>query len=219
MKRTAILVLAMLLLVVPLTALAETMYVNTPNGGSVNLRVGPSADDEVLTSVGYGEPVQVIEMLLGSNWVNVSYNGYYGYISMRYLSDYPPSPVPTFVPAPTQRPTSAPTARPSKAPSPTAKPSGETTLEKALAQMFTGFTTTAYDVKVVPSTPTTYVNMRWAPSKSAPVRAQYWADSVLHVISTNGTWSEVYDEATNTYGFIMSNFLRPVAVGADGSDS
>lgn len=217
MKKTRVwvLALAVLMLALPIVAQAETMYVDTPNGGSVNLRIGPDANDEILTSVPYGQPVEVIEFLLGGSFVNVSYNGYYGYIALRYLSNYPPYPNPTFVPAPTVRPN--PNPRPTKAPNP--QPSGNT-LEKELAAMFKGFVSTDYEVYVVPSTPTTYVNMRWAPSKSAPVRAQYWANNTLRVLSENGSWSEVYDSTTGATGFIMSSFLKPAAVGVgNGSDS
>lgn len=208
MKRKTLAMLMVLLAVaLPLTALAQTMYINTSNGGSVNLRSGPSADEDILVSVPYGEAVDVIDMLFGSSWVNVNYNGYYGYISSRYLSDYPPpapGPLPTFVPAPTARP------------NPTKQPSGGgSSLEKTLSQMFAGFKTASYQAVVVPSTPSNYVNLRWAPSKSAPIRAQYWAGNTLQVLGDNGSWVEVYDTATNAHGYMMSTFVKPTGFGAD----
>lgn len=213
-KRMGAALMVLLMLAMPLTAMAETMYINTPNGGGVNLRNGPSTDDEILTSIAYGEPVNVIETLMGSSWVNIEYDGYYGYVSMRYLSNYPPTPgpLPTFVPRPIPTVMPLPTVRP------TQKPSGGSSLEKTLADMYKNFRAVDYEAVVVPSTPSTYVNLRWAPSKSAPVRAQYWANTTLYVFNDNGTWSEVYDAATNTNGYIMSMFLRPAVVGA-GADS
>lgn len=203
MKKSMGFVLAALLAVgMPLMALAETMYVNTPNGGSVNMRSGPSADDPVVTSIPYGAGVEILEYLYGSGWINAAYDGYYGYIASRYLTEYPPvpnPPWPTFAPAPTARP------------NPTH--SGNGSLEKTLAEMYKGFNVSSFDAVVVPSTPTTYVNLRWAPSKSAPVRAQYWAGSTLHVISENGSWAEVYDPVSSRYGFMMKNFLSPNGVG------
>lgn len=212
MKKTLALILAVLLLAcLPVLALADTMYVETPNGGSVNLRSGPSSDDDVMTSVGYGEPVEVIDVMAGSSWANVSYNGYYGFISLRYLSEYPPMPNPTFWPTFVPAPTQAPTRRPN----PTANPSGDA-VERALSQMFAGFQAANYTALVVPSTPTTYVNMRWAPSKSAPVRAQYWANSTLQVLGGNGSWFEVLDTVTNTHGFMMAGFLTPASIVVGG---
>lgn len=227
-KKLSMAIVCLLLVTMPMMALAEVMYVNTPNGGSVNLRSGPSADSDALTSVGYGEAVNLLDFLDGSAWANVSYNGYYGYIAWRYLSDYPPmpGPIPTYVPAPTYIPVPtyvpAPTTRPTSRPNPTAKPSGGgSSLENTLAQLFAGLVSTQYDATVVPSTPTTYVNLRWAPSKSAPVRAQYWAGSSLQVLSEGNGWSEVFDPLTNTHGFMMTSFLTPVnrVGGGSGSDS
>lgn len=215
-KRMGATLLTILMLALPLAALAETLYVNTPNGGSVNLREGPALDDAILTTVPYGAPVEVLEWLLGGSAVNVSYNGYFGYIQIRYLTEYQPAPNPdpwpTFVPAPTYRPVPAPTQTPS---------GGGTSLERQLAQMYAGFRTSSYEAIVVPSTPSNFVNLRWAPSKSAPVRAQYWANDILEVLNDNGTWAEVHDPRTNTYGYIMSGFLKPNGLGIlnAGSDS
>lgn len=222
MKKSYLLVTACLMLALalsPMTALAETMYVDTSNGGAVNMREGPSTDDNVVTSVGYGEPVEVLEWLLGGPWVHVNYNGYYGYIMARYLSQNPPGPMPGPLPWPTMNPVPAPTVRPTARPNPNPKPSNNT-LEKTLSDMFAAFHTVQYQAVVVPSTPTTYVNMRWAPSKSAPVRSQYWAGTILEVLTENGTWSEVRDPNTGFHGFLMTNFLSPAGEGAvGGSDS
>ena len=50
--------------------------------------------------------------------------------------------------------------------------------------------------------------MRWAPSKSAEVQRIYYADSILQVLATNGTWSQVYDELTDECGFMMNAYLN-----------
>lgn len=227
-KKTSLLIaLCLVIALVPMVAMAETMYVDTPNGGNLTMRTGPSTDYDAMTSIPYGAPVQIIEYLMGGSFVNVSYNGYYGYVMLRYLSEYQPMPgpvypteapmpgpvYPTYAPNPTARPTVKPTAKP------TSKPSNNTSnLEKTLSEMFAGFTPTSYEAVVKPSTPTTYVNLRWAPSKSGPVRTQYWAGTQLKVLSDNGTWSEVYDAATGIHGYMMNTFLQPVSYGA-GSDS
>lgn len=212
MKKSYLLVaLCLLLALSPLTAMAETMYVVTPNGGGVNMREGPSTDYDVVTSVGFGEAVELLDMMPGSSWATVNYNGYYGYILIRYLSDYiPPVPAPTYWPTYQPYPTPRPTSRPNPKPNP--KPN-DGSLERTLSNMFAGFVSNKYDVIVVPSTPTTYVNLRWAPSKSAPVRSQYWAGTSLQVLSQNGEWSEVYDPQTGMHGFMMTSFLTPGGVG------
>lgn len=195
-KILSLMLCLMVLFLMPLAAMAETRYVVTSNGSGVHLRSGPSTDDDVLETVGYGQPVELLEMMPGSPWANVSHNGYYGYMMLRFLSDTKPTPNPDPVPNPTR------------------KPSGDIDLTK----LFSGFRPIQYDAVVVPSTPTTFVNMRWAPTKGAPVRAQYYAGAVLQVKSSNGTWSEVYDAERDMNGFMMSNFLRPANVG-DGMGS
>lgn len=127
-----------------------------------------------------------------------------------YVPTNPPAPtyVPTNPPAPTYAPTAPP--YPNPPPNPIPYPDGgETYLEAALSEIFSGFATTGYGALVVPSTPSTYVNLRWAPTESAPVRAQYWAGATLTVLTQNGTWSEVFDYETSTHGFMMSEFLTP----------
>lgn len=215
MKKVVGLILAVCMLaLVPMLALAETMYVNTPNGGGVNVRSGPSADYDAIGYAAFGEAVDVLEVVFGSSFVNVNANGVYGYIALRYLSyDRPmPGPLPTYVPAPTKHP------NPTQRPSPTKQPSGGSSLEKTLASMFAGFQAKGYEAVVVPSTPTNFVNLRWGPSKSAPVRSQYWAGNTVQVISENGEWAEVYDATNNVHGFMMKRFLKPSTLGS-GSDS
>lgn len=198
-KNLPLALLCLLLALTPALAMAETMYVTSNNGGNVNLRSGPSTDDDVVISVAFGQPVEVIEMMPGSPWVNVNYNGNFGYIMMRYLSYEQPVPPPV------------PNPNPGPAPKPNPNPADANA--KYLKELFGGFQSAGFDAVVVPSTPTTYVNLRWAPTQSAPVRSQYWAGTVLRVISQNAAWSEVYDPQTGTYGYMMSRFLRPVQYG------
>lgn len=197
MKKTISLMLCLLVLfLAPVAALAETMYVKTESGTGVHLRTGPSTDYDIMETVPYGAAVEVVEMLYGSAWVNVAHNGNYGYMMMRYLSYDKPTP----------------------APSPTKKPSGgggggSSSEEAMMKRVFSGFNESRYEAVVVPSTPSGFVNLRWAPTKSAPVRSQYWAGGILQVKARNSEWSEVYDPATDMHGFMMTYFLTPTNVG------
>lgn len=119
-----------------------------------------------------------------NSWAYVTYNGYEGFSMSRYFSSTKPSPKP----------------------SPTKTP--------ANTNMFKNFTKTDYYVTVRPSTPASFVNMRWAPSKTQSIIGTYYAGYTLHVISENGTWAQVYDDATETCGFMMRSFLTVTAVGA-----
>ncbi|MDD2648104.1 MAG: SH3 domain-containing protein [Eubacteriales bacterium] len=65
-----------------------------------------------------------------------------------------------------------------------------------------------YYATVTPSTPTGYVNLRWAPSKSTEIHGRYHQGSTLRVIAENDSWAQVLDEATMTCGYMLKNFLR-----------
>lgn len=77
-----------------------------------------------------------------------------------------------------------------------------------LTSMFTGFSPTYYMATVTPTSAAGFVNMRWAPSMSAPVRNIYYYGSSLLVIAQNGTWAQVLDQNTHTCGFMMLSFMN-----------
>ena len=78
---------------------------------------------------------------------------------------------------------------------------------------FKDFKSTYYLASVKPSTPSGYVNMRWAPSKSTAVHDIYYSGSTLQVIAESKTWSQVYDTQKNICGFMMKEFLVPLSFG------
>ena len=157
------------------------LYVNTANGKSLNLRARPSTDGEILTSLPNGTSVTLF-WYEDSAWAYVAYRSYYGFCMIRHLSEQPGSTA-AAAPAP-----SAADTDPSK--------------------MYDHFKMVNYSVSVKPSNPTGFVNMRWAPSKAADVQCIYYANTVLRVLATNGTWSQVYDTQTNQCGFMMNAYLN-----------
>ena len=80
---------------------------------------------------------------------------------------------------------------------------------------FKDFKSTYYLASVKPSTPSGYVNMRWAPSKSTAVHDIYYSGSTLQVIAESKTWCQVYDTQKNICGFMMKEFLVPLSFGLE----
>lgn len=80
---------------------------------------------------------------------------------------------------------------------------------------FKDFKSTYYLASVKPSTPSGYVNMRWAPSKSTAVHDIYYSGFTLQVIAESKTWCQVYDTQKNICGFMMKEFLVPLSVGLE----
>ena len=196
MKKRVLCVLVLVLMLtslIPLmsaSALIGPQYVSTSNGKGVHMRTGPSKNNEVIITIPYGAQVDSYEYY-NNSWGYVSYNGYYGYCMSRYFSSTKPSYNPS--------------------PSPTKKPSGG----GSSSLNFKNFVKTNYYVTVRPSTPSGFVNLRWAPSKADAIQGTYYAGYALHVLAQDGTWAQVYDEQTDTCGFMMRSFLSETAVGAE----
>ncbi|MFH1512723.1 MAG: SH3 domain-containing protein [Bacillota bacterium] len=164
-----------------------TMYVYTSNGKSLNLREEPSTNAKVVASIPYGAAVNVYQPY-SSTWYSVGYKGITGYVMSKYLVTNPPGPKPTIGPSPTVQP----------------QPTGALSND-----MFKGFTQTYYQAQVRPSSPSGYVNMRWAPSKMADIHGHYYQNDLVIVMSENSTWTQILDQKNQVMGFMMRQFLAP----------
>ena len=162
-------------------ASADTMYVNTSNGKSLNLRDYPSKDGNIISSLPYGSAVEVDTGFVGGSWAHVYLSGVEGYCMYRYLTDYQPGPKP----------------KPTKTATPTQR-----------TDLYSNFVDCNYNASVRPSSPGGYVHMRWAPSKNQPVHRDYYNGDNLLVIAQNGEWCQVYDQASNQSGFMMASCLQ-----------
>ena len=190
-----LLLLATMVPVISASALIGPQYISTSNGKGVYLRSGPSKDDSILTTIPYGAKVDSCEYY-DSAWSAVSYKGNYGYCMTRYLSSTKPS------------------SKPSPTPTPSSGGSGLS---------LRNFTDVNYYASVRPSTPSGFVNLRWAPSKSVDIRSTYYAGYSLRVLAQDDTWAQVLDETNGICGFMMRSYLSDSGDGignnSDNSDS
>ncbi|MDD2648861.1 MAG: SH3 domain-containing protein [Eubacteriales bacterium] len=182
----------------PADVQSKTMYVFTSNGGYLNLRETDSTNGNVVTQIPFGSEVAVVDYEGKSKWQYIKYNGYEGYVMTRYLSTYRH-----------KRPTVTP------APAATVKPQTD---------IYANFVKTNYYVTIRPSSPSGFVNLRWAPTKSVPCEGIYYAGKLLLVLQDNGTWCQVFDEETLTSGYVMKAFLTyyseyvPIGEGATANN-
>ena len=183
MKKLSVLLISAVLLVATMSAaFAATMYVDTANHKTLNLR--SHENDKVIAQIPYRAAVEVHSFFQSDTCANVTYNGKSGWVYTRYLS----------------------WNRPAKSTSSanTAKSAANTD-----NNVFSGMKkVTAYDAVVQPGTPTGYVNLRWAPSKSAAMKGVRYYGDELRVIAENKTWAQVVDDTTGECGFIMKSFLE-----------
>lgn len=175
------------------TTAIGTLYVNTANGKGLNMRTRPNTDGKILTTIPNGSAVTLF-WYENSSWAYVAYRSYFGFCMTRHLSEKPGS-------SPSSSSSSSSSSHTSDA---TVAAGTDTNLN----QMFKGFKYVDYYAAVKPSNPSGFVNMRWAPTKASPVQCIYYADTLVKVIATNGTWSQVYNESTGQGGFIMNAFLN-----------
>lgn len=195
MKNRILIALILVMLLVSMlpimgaSALIGPQYISTSNGKGLYMRSGPSKDFSVVTTIPYGAMMDSTDYY-DSAWSYVTYNGYAGYVMTRYLSSTPP------------------TSKPSPTPTPAPSPSGGIS--------YKSFVKADYYVTVRPSTPSGFVNLRWAPSKSVDVYTIYYAGATLRVLSQNNTWAQVLEESTGTCGFMMRDFLSETGVGSGG---
>lgn len=193
MKRLSVLLIAAVLLVAMMSAaLASTMYVDTANHKTLNLR--SYENDKVIAQIPYRAAVEVHGFFYSDTCASVTYNGQVGWVYTRHLS--------------WNRPAKASTKS-------STNTTGTTNAAKAATpNVFAGMKkVTAYDAAVQPGTPTGYVNLRWAPSKKAAIHGvRYLGDSV-HVIAENKYWAQVIDNKSGECGYMLKKFLKKVDVG------
>ena len=190
MKKTlAVLAAVLLLVAVAACASAQTLYVDTPNHRALNLR---NSDDQVIAQIPYRTALEIYDRsYIDSERVIVEYKGMEGYVYLRYLS------------------TTRPAASSSSSSSTSSSSGSGTTVFDGMKRV------SPYTASVCPSTPTSFVNMRWAPSKSAAIQGVRYNGDTLTVLAENAYWAQVYDEETNTCGFMLKSFLKRLG-GVEG---
>ena len=185
-KLVTMVALALALVMLAASAMAETYYVKTNNGGSVSIRYQPDSSLAKMAYLGYGTAVDVLYFQGG--WACITYKGqtldgesHYGdaWIPSKYLVSEKPAPY---------------------------TPSSGSGLN-ALFNM--GKQVTPYTVKVRPTRNSGVVNVRWAPSKQCTLLKAYPADTELTVIAELGTdWFQVMDPSDNTIvGFLNKAYI------------
>ena len=208
MKKRLIALLTVLVLAVSVmipAALAEDntpsdsegyYYVYTENGKGLNVRATPGG--EVVGSLKYGTRIYCYYRDGGTGWAlidysynmpGVGYGTYACFVSSRYLRK------------------SKPPARPSSGSSSTQPAATTDTATEINAEFRSAKNVIPFSVTVRPSRASGWVNLRWAPSKSAEIMATYKANEKLLVIKELNNWYQVEDQDTGDVGFISKQFV------------
>ena len=190
MKRLCALLLALLILMTATAgAFASTKYTHRDDGKDVP--VYNDAGEKIFTIPNH-KAVETHRKSSGKR--TVTYKGKTGWTYDYYLFS--------------EKPKSSSSSK-SESKNSSSKSGSNATNNAAQTDVFNGMRSVKhYYVTVRPSTPTGYVNLRWAPSKAASTHGVRYYGDVLRVIAENKTWAQVVDDTTNECGFMMKSFLE-----------
>ncbi len=184
-KLVSLVLIAALIMAVaiPTSALAITeYYVKTNQGGPIGVWESTDTHSQKLGSLAYGEIVPV-EGILGNGWAQIVWGGAgSAFVHSKYLVKSNPG---KFV------------------------PKGDGAASQGGGINYKKFTPAYYKVMVVPTS--TFVNLRWSPSKDSAgnIQDRLFYGQMLWVLANNGSWSQVYDAENHRGGFVQSSFLVP----------
>lgn len=207
MKKFLSLILAVLLAMLGLAATALAVddtpssdegyyYVYTENGKGLNVRDAPGGN--VVGSLKYGTRIYCYYLEGGTGYALIDYTydkpgygkGTYAcFVSNRFLVKKKPAP------------------RNSTASAASKQNEASGTMEEINAEFASAKRVTPYKVTVRPTRASGWVNMRWAPSKSAELVATYGANQQLLVLKEMTNWLQVEDQDTGDVGFISRTFV------------
>ena len=171
-------------------------YVYTENGKSLYVRSTPGG--EIVGSLKYGTKIYCYYRDGGNGWALIDYyynNPGYGYgtyaayISSRYLRKNNPP------------------ARNSGSSSSSSSSASADVAAEIDAEFKSAKKVTPFVVTVRPTRASGWVNLRWAPSKSAQLMATYKQNEKLLVIKETNNWYQVEDQDTGDVGFINKQFV------------
>ena len=190
MKKRLIAFLLSAALLLPAAGLAEAMYVTMPNGGSANLRVSPSTEADICGELPDGTAVEVLET--SGIWSRIGTDAESAWIMTRYLSADP-------------------------------EPKAEGAAKEAdsIEELdFSSFRVVdPYYAYVQAAVPGGFVNLRWAPSRSAAVARRLSDAGEVIVYAEGDGWMQAMDAESGYIGFLRSeNLIVPAGTGAEAAD-
>ncbi len=178
-RKIPVLFLLLVALLIP-AAMAETMYVVTPNGERANLRTAPNTEADITDTLENGMPVETLET--SGVWTKVKAGEDEAWIQSKYLSVDADAGFET-----------------AQAPEGT---------DSVTAVDYSAFALVdPYVAYVQPHVAGGFVNLRWAPSRDAAVQCRMSEGGEVHVFAVGAGWAQVMDQESGYIGFMQAQFL------------
>ena len=196
LKRTLILATVLVLVLTACaSALAETQWIKTHNGKPANARSEPSKNSTWVGDFPYGSEVYTMDGVAPQNGYTCLSNGGGMWVLTKFLVNSPPAPY-----DPSQGGGGSKGGGSS---------SGSGDAQSAIyAEFKAAKWVTPYNVVTTHNRSSGVINMRYAPSKNAPLVEAYRPGETLTVICELKDWIEVQDPETGKTGFIRHDFLQ-----------
>jgi len=164
---------------------SSTYYVYTENGKGLNVRSAPNGD--IIGELNYGEEVKVYG-LINDTWAMIHFmNDEPGYVNVRFLIDIKPEELQKLIEEELDNVTGDPM----------------TDIE---AEFASAVDVEDYKITARPARVTSVVNMRWIPSETGRIIAQYKATEELVVLKELQYYLQVQDPDTGDVGYIHKKF-------------
>lgn len=201
-KLVAAVIMALVLVLLTASVLADAYWVKTGDGKTVNVRWEDGTGGSVMARLKYGTKIDVLAFTKGGSWALFTYKGrtldgedYYGdaYVQAKFLVPYKPEPY-------------------SKSSSSSSSSTSGQTQNTGSAGMNALFSqariVTPYTVTVRPTRSSGQVNVRWAPSKGSTLLRAFPSDYQLSVLAELGTdWFQVQDPESGVVGFLNKAYI------------
>lgn len=190
LKRIFALMLAAVLALAVFTAFAEeiednTYWVYTDNGKELNVRDAPGG--EIIGKLKYGEQVSVVSFI-NDDWAVINFRGdELGYVNTRFVIKVPPEELKKAIEEEQETITGDP-------------------ITDIDAEFASAVDVDDYKITARPARVTSLVNMRWIPSETGRIIAQYKATEALIVLKELEHYLQVQDPDTGDVGYIHKKF-------------
>lgn len=162
----------------------NTYWVYTDNGKDLNVRSGPEGD--IIGELKFGEKATVVSFI-NENWAAIMYNDDLGYVNTRFLIKVNPEELKKAIEEEQETITGDP-------------------LTDIDAEFASAVDVDDYKITARPARVTSLVNMRWIPSETGRIIAQYKANEQLIVLKELEHYLQVQDPDTGDVGYIHKKF-------------
>ena len=162
-----------------------TYWVFTDNGKELNVRNAPGGD--IIGKLKYGEKVTVVSFINGE-WAAINYkDSELGYVSTRFLIKADPEEVKRLIEEEQETITGDP-------------------ITDIDAEFASAVDVDDYKITARPARVTSLVNMRWIPSETGRIIAQYKATEALIVLKELEHYLQVQEPDTGDVGYMHKKF-------------